>query len=77
MTLKELSGVAEAVRAMNFTPEILGVSIMEEDFPTVHITEDEYCKHFGRTLAEPFSDEFDKMSTVWSGAKILCLVPKK
>ena len=80
MTLKELSGVAEAVRSMFLSGEILSVDVMERSslqFPRVQITEAEYISHFGRTLPAAHSQDYDQLSTTWGGAEFFCLVPKQ
>lgn len=77
MTLKELTGVAEVIRGLNFSEGILGVSIMEPQFPKIQLTEEEYCIHFGRTVTEPHSPGYDKMVTIWGGCEFFCLVLAK
>lgn len=81
MTLKELAGLCEVMQGLHHTREVLGVyvgSYKGMQFPEIHITEEEYLKHFGNTLPRPLphDDTYDKMSTIWSGAEVFCLVPK-
>lgn len=75
MTLKELTGLAEVVRGMNFTDGILGIEIMQKEFPRIQLTESEFLEHFGNMLPEPHSEAFDQRVIRWSGCEFFCLVP--
>jgi hypothetical protein len=77
MTLKELTGLAEVVRGMNFTDGILGIEIMQKEFPRIQLTEEEYVMHFGNTLLMPHSEKYDQRKIRWSGCEFFCLVPEK
>ena len=76
ISLKELEAVCEVTRGLNFTREIMGVSIYGLDFPKIQLTEEFFIEKFGNVIPEAFNDEFMKRTIRWAGCELFCLTNK-